>query len=74
MEKAKVVSFRLPESLVEKLDEVVRGTIWYKRNAIVVNILQNVIDHADSHTRNLLITNGGWHHTIESIEVKLKEK
>lgn len=74
MEKTKVVSFRLPESLVTKLDEAVKGSIWWKRNTVVVNILQNVLDHADANSRRLLIREAGWSNAIESIEVKKKEK
>lgn len=74
MEKTKVVSFRLPESLVTKLDEAVKGSIWWKRNTVVVNILQNVLDHADANSRRLLIREAGWGNAIESIEVKIKEK
>lgn len=74
MEKTKVVSFRLPESLVTKLDEAVKGSIWWKRNTVVVNILQNVLDHADANSRRLLISEAGWGNAIESIEVKIKEK
>lgn len=74
MEKTKVVSFRLPESLVTKLDEVVKGSIWYRRNSIVVNILQNVLDHADANSRRCLMSQTQWRNTIESIEVKIKEK
>ena len=74
MEKTKVVSFRLPESLVTKLDDAAKGSIWWKRNTVVVNILQNVLDHADANSRRLLIREAGWSNVIESIEVKTREK
>ena len=56
MEKSLVVSVRLPESLVEKLDELARKHRWYKRNAIMLKALEAFVYAADRHTQYQILS------------------
>lgn len=42
MEKTRVISVRLPESLIQRLDEIAEGHYYWKRNAIIEKSLQAV--------------------------------
>lgn len=50
MEKTKVISVRLSESLVNELNKAVADLKYWTRNALIEQILQAVIDTADHHT------------------------
>jgi metal-responsive CopG/Arc/MetJ family transcriptional regulator len=50
MEKTKVISVRLSESLIGKLDKATTDLRYWKRNAVIEQILQAVLDTADHQT------------------------
>lgn len=43
MDKTKVVTFRIRESMLEKVDEIVRAHRYYKRSSIIEDGLNMVI-------------------------------
>lgn len=47
MEKTRVISVRLPESLIKDLDKLAEGHYYWKRNAIIEKSLQAVVYAAD---------------------------
>lgn len=60
MEKTKVVSVRLPESLLNKLDEVVKDHKYWKRNSVIEQAL-TAFAYAADHTTQYNIL-GWWRH------------
>lgn len=55
MEKTKIISIRIPEALLAKLDEIAVEERWFKRNAIIVKILWIFVKFADKCTRYEII-------------------
>ena len=47
MAKTKVIGVRLPETLVKELDKLVISHKYWKRNAIIEQILQVAVDCLD---------------------------
>ena len=50
MEKTKVISVRLRQSTIEKLDKQAQESRYWKRNAIISEILAKVLTYADDET------------------------
>lgn len=72
MEKSKVVSVRLPERLITKLDECnLRHRLW-KKNAIIVQALSVFLENADRHTQYDILR---YRHRFQSkMVLKFEEK
>ena len=51
MEKTKVVSVRLPERLIAKLDECQHRHRYWKKNAVIVQALSVFLNTADPKTQ-----------------------
>ena len=47
MAKTKVIGVRLPETLVQELDKIVSDKVYWKRNAVIEQILQVTVDSLD---------------------------
>lgn len=47
MAKTKVIGVRLPETLVQELDKIVSDKRYWKRNAVIEQILQVTVDCLD---------------------------
>ena len=47
MAKTKVIGVRLPETLIQELDKIVNDKVYWKRNAIIEQILQVTVDCLD---------------------------
>lgn len=47
MAKTKVIGVRLPETLVQELDKIVKDKVYWKRNAVIEQILQVTVDCLD---------------------------
>lgn len=47
MAKTKVIGVRLPETLVQELDKIVKDKHYWKRNAVIEQILQVTVDCLD---------------------------
>lgn len=50
MAKSHVFSLRVSDHLNKKIEEIVSNHIWWKRNAVLTNILECVCDCADYDT------------------------
>lgn len=55
MEKTKVISVRLSESVLEKLDEKAAWSRYWKRNAVIAQVLEGVLYGADDESFRLLL-------------------
>lgn len=51
MEKSKVISVRLPESLIRKIDEVVAMNVYWRRNSVIAHFLEICIIGMDDDTK-----------------------
>lgn len=47
MTKTKVIGVRLPETLVQELDKIVSDKVYWKRNSIIQQFLQVMVDCLD---------------------------
>lgn len=71
MEKTKVVSVRLPESLVNKLDEVVKAHKYWKRNSAIEQALTAFAYAADHNTQYDILR--WWRHRSKERVLTFKE-
>lgn len=56
MEKTKVFSIRVSESLDKKIQKILANHIWWKRNTAITHIIECVCDCADYDTINKILT------------------
>ena len=71
MEKTKVISLRLSESLLAKLDEKAAWSKYWKRNAVVSQILEGVLDGADDDSIRILLRH--WRCSPSKLTVTVEE-
>ena len=60
MEKTKIISIRIPEALLARLDEIASEERWYKRNAIIVKVLWIFVKFTDKNTRYNIVRWWYW--------------
>lgn len=72
MEKTKVVSVRLPERLIAKLDECSLRHSFWKKNAVIVQALSAFLDSADPKTQYDILRY--WHWSEKKMVLKFEEK
>lgn len=72
MEKTKVVSVRLPERLIAKLDECQHRHRYWKKNAVIVQALSAFLDSADPKTQYDILRY--WHCSEKKMVLKFEEK
>lgn len=72
MEKTKVVSVRLPERLIAKLDECQHRHRYWKKNAVIVQALSAFLDSADPKTLYDILRY--WHCSEKKMVLKFEEK
>lgn len=70
MEKTKVISVRLTESLLKKLETKTNMFRYYKRNAVVSQILEGVLDGADDDSLRTLVKHWSWSDTKLKVTVE----
>ena len=71
MEKTKVISLRLSESLLAKLDAKAASHIYWKRNAFINQILEGVLDGADDESIRCLLRH--WRCSSKRLKVTVHE-
>lgn len=71
MEKTKVISVRLSESLLAKLDEKAAWFRYWKRNAFINQVLENVLEGADDKSIQLLLRH--WRLSDKKLKVTVEE-
>ena len=71
MEKTKVISVRLSESLLKKLETKTNMLRYYKRNAVVSQILEGVLDGADDDSLRTLVKH--WSMSSKKLKVTVEE-
>lgn len=74
MEKTKVVSFRLAVSLLNRFNDFCLSMGYWKRNTILVCLLQNLLANASTSDLQKLVRWHRWNNcklkiTIEEIEI-----
>lgn len=72
MEKTKVISVRLPESLINELEQAVSHHTYWKRNAIIEKAVQAFLYAADVHTQYAILH--WWRHGAKKAELTFHEK
>lgn len=72
MEKTKVISVRLPESLIKRLDELAKDYHYWSRNAIIEQSLQAVAFAADYPNLKRILR--WWRPSGISMELTFQEK
>lgn len=72
MEKTKVVSVRLPERLIAKLDECSLHHRYWKKNAIIVQAISVFLENADPKTQYDILHY--WHCSEKKMMLKFEEK
>lgn len=60
MSKSHVFSLRVPDSLMKNIEKIVSRHIWWRRNAVVTQILECVCDCADYDTIFKMINYRKW--------------
>lgn len=50
MEKLVLMSIRLPQSVIDGFDRAISGHYYWSRSDAMRNVLQNVLEYADSNT------------------------
>lgn len=60
MQETKLISIRVPVSLLEKIDEEAAGLRPMTRSGVIVNFLTSIFDTSSHLTRYLMLTRG-WH-------------
>lgn len=50
MEKTKVISVRLRQSTIDELDRLAAQNYYWKRNAIIEQLLRKMLDYANEET------------------------
>lgn len=70
MEKTKVISVRLKESLLAKLEAKAAWSCYYKRNAFITQVLEGVIDGADDASIKLLLRHRRFSNTKLKVSVE----
>lgn len=68
MEKTKVISVRLPESLIKKLEEIRIDHRYYKRNAIIEQAI-TAFAYAANHEERAKILSW-WRHSTKKVSLK----
>lgn len=71
MEKTKVISLRLSESLLAKLDAKAAWSRYWKRNAFINQILEGVLDGADDESMRYLLNH--WRFSNKKLKVTVEE-
>lgn len=71
MEKTKVISVRLTESLLAKLEAKAAWSRYYKRNAFITQVLEGVLDGADDASIKLLLRH--WRFSNTKLKVSVEE-
>lgn len=69
MEKTKVISVRLPESLIRKIDEVVEKNTYWKRNAVIEKFLEVCIAGLDDDTKREVLR--WWCHSGKKVKISI---
>lgn len=70
MEKTKVISVRLTESLLAKLEAKAAWSRYYKRNAFITQVLEGVLDGADDESIKLLLSY--WRYSDKKLKVSVE--
>ena len=60
MEKTKIISIRIPEALLARLDEIADEERWFKRNTIIVKVLWIFVRFTDKNTRYEIVRWWNW--------------
>lgn len=71
MEKTKVISVRVSETLLKKLDSKLKDFPYYKRNGIICKILEGVLDGADNDSLRTLVKH--WLFSDKKLTVTVRE-
>ena len=71
MEKTKIISIRIPEAILAKLDEITAEERWFKRNTIIVNVLWIFVKFTDKDTRYDIIR--WWNHGRKEYKLSFTE-
>ena len=71
MEKTRVISVRLPESLINELEQAVSQHTYWKRNAIIEKALEAFLHAADVHTQYAILH--WWRHGNKKAELTFRE-
>ena len=71
MEKTKVISVRLSESLLAKLDQKALRFRYWRRNAFIAQVLENVLEGADENSIMLLLRH--WRLSDRKLKVTVEE-
>lgn len=74
MEKTKVVTFRIQESMLEKVDEIVKAHRYYKRSSIIVNGLNMVIALEERGLLGRLLRYSPRIDLITKLEIEIRHK
>lgn len=59
MDKTRVFSIRVSESLEKKIQKIIANHIWWKRNTVITQIVECVCDCADYDTIHKMLTHHG---------------
>ena len=78
MEKTKVISVRLPESLIQKLDDMAIDRVYWKRNSIIEKALSVLVECTDAKTQYDImrywgLRNETWKLSFEKVTEKASE-
>lgn len=60
MEKTKVISVRLPESLIQEVDELTKDHHYWKRNEIIKKAVTSFVRYTDYKTQREILEYYDW--------------
>ena len=72
MEKTKVISVRMPESVIKELDQAVSKHQYWKRNAVISQAVMAFLKAADVHTQYAILH--WWWHDGRKAKLDFREK
>ena len=78
MGNTKVISVRLPESLIQKLDDMSIDRVYWKRNSIIEKVLKVFVECTDAKTQYDIMRYWGsatetWKISFEKVTEKASE-
>lgn len=74
MEKTKVVTFRIEESKLQKIDEIVKAHVYYKRSAIIDDALNMVFALEERGLLGRLLSYHPRYDEITKLEFEVRRK
>ena len=69
MEKLVLMSIRLPQSVIDGFDRAISGHYYWNRSDAMRNVLQNVLEYADSDTMFRLMAGAQKENALLKISV-----